>query len=288
MKYREDDGSEVVVYTPNERQGGLIWGLLRGFEDISTSRHVIVQLFWRDFIYQFRQKIFGYLWALITPLLGVISFLYLYFMGVLRPGQGEMPYVLYVLIGSNIWSCLPGSLGAVSGGLQAQADLIMRTGIPKLALAVSSLATLAYSILVSMITTALIFLLCGTTPTWWFVLYPLLVLPMLLLGVAVGLVLAVLGSIARDLTPLVTQGLTLIMYVTPVIYVRSSIENSFAKAIIEWNPITYLVDVPRSLIFSGKAENLPAFLWVSLAIIGLVVVGVRVFYLLEDLVAERL
>lgn len=288
MRYFEKDGTPVTIYQPNERRGGLIWGLLQAREDIAASRYVIARLFWRDFISQFRQKILGYFWALLSPLLGIISFLFLFFIGVLRPGEGEIPYTLYVLMGSTIWGCLPSAMAAVSGGLQAQADLIMRTRIPKLALAVSSLAGLLYGIVISMVTMAILFLVMGVTPSWWFLAYPLLILPMVLLGTAAGLVLSVLGPIARDIVPLATQALAFVMYITPVIYVQSSIQNPFVKTLIEWNPITYLVDVPRSLICLGRAENIDTFLWAGIGTVALITIGLRVFYLLEDLVAERL
>lgn len=288
MRYIEKDGTPVTVYQPNERRGGLIWGLQQASEDIAASRHVIARLFWRDFIAQFRQKILGYFWALLSPLLGIVSFLFLFFIGVLQPGKGEIPYTLYVLVGSTIWGCLPGAMGAVSGGLQTQSELIMRTRIPKLALAVSSLAGLLYGIVISMVTMAVLFLVMGVTPSWWFLAYPLLILPMVLLGTAAGLVLSVLGPIARDIVPLATQALAFVMYITPVIYVQSTIQNPFVKTVIEWNPITYLVDIPRSLICLGRAENIDVFLWVAIGTVALIIIGLRIFYLLEDLVAERL
>jgi len=288
MRYIGEGGVPVTIYEPNERRGGLLWGLRQAGEDITASRHVITRLFWRDFIAQFRQKILGYLWALLGPLLGIVSFLFLFFVGVLKPGEGEIPYAVYVLMGSTIWGCLPGAMGAVSSGLQTQADLILRTRIPKLALAISSLAGVSYSILISMVTMAIVLMAVGIKPTWWFLAYPLLALPMILLGAAMGLVLSVLGTIARDLTPLVTQALSLVMYITPVIYLHSTIQSPVVRSIIEWNPITYLVDVPRSLICLGRADNIGIYLAVAGVTIALVTVGLRIFYLLEDLVAERL
>ena len=288
MQYKDKDGTWVTIYTPNERQGGLLWGVEQAKDDILGARYVIWRLFLRDFTAQFKQKLLGYIWALLGPLLGILNFLFLYFTGVLQPGQGGMPYTLYVLLGSSIWSCLPGALGAVSGGLQAQADLIMRTRIPKIALAVSSLAGLCYSTLIGLITIIMVFFLYGIVPSWYIVLYPLLILPLLLLGVAIGLVLAVLGVIARDLTQLTMQGLALAMYITPIIYLPDTISNPFVKKLIEWNPLTYLVDVPRSLLFYGTAENIISYCWISLGVLVCVILGLRVFYLLEDLVAERL
>ena len=288
MQYIDDDGVVITTYQPSELRGGLIWGIRQAYRDISFSRHVIVRLFWRDFIAQFRQKILGYLWAILEPLLGILSFLFLFFVGVLKPGEGEIPYVPYILIGSAIWTCLPGSMGAVSGGLQSQADLILRTRIPKIALAISSLAGVAYTIFTSMLAMLVVMMVIGLKPTWWFLAYPILVLPMVVLGAALGLVLSVLSVIAKDIIPLASQMLSLVMYVTPVIYLQSTIQNPFIKSLIEWNPINYLVDIPRSMIYLGKSEYIDIYLVISLAIILIAIVAVRIFYLLENLVAERL
>jgi len=288
VRYFDEDGTLTTVYTPNERQGGLLWGVRHSWEELRQSRHIIYRLFWRDFLAQFRQKILGYLWALLGPLLSVLSFLFLYAMGVLQPGDSEMPYTLYVMLGSNIWACLPGAMGAVSNGLQAQSDLIMRTRIPKLALAISALSAFLYSMLISMVTTLIVFWGHGMWPSLWFLAFPLLALPMLLLGTAAGLILSVLGSIARDLTPMAVQFLNIIMYVTPVVYVQQTIANPWLRTCVEWNPLTYLVDVPRALIFTGQSPALGTYLVVSGVTLFCLVLGLRVFYLLEDLVAERL
>jgi lipopolysaccharide transport system permease protein len=288
MRNLDDHDAPVTIYEPNRGMGGFIRTLHQARDDIHVSRYVVARLFWRDFIAQFRQKILGYFWALLNPLLGIVSFLFLFSIGVLKPGEGDIPYILYVLVGTSVWGCLPGAMGAVSGGLQAQADLIMRTRIPKLALAISSLAGLLYGVAISMVTTTIVFLIMGRTPTLWFVAYPILVLPMILLGTAAGLVLAILGTIARDLTTLATQALSLVMYVTPVIYLQSSIQSPIVRTLMEWNPLTYLIDVPRSLICLNRADNIPLYLLVVAGTFILAAIGLRIFYLLEDLVAERL
>jgi len=288
MRYVDTDGTPVTVYQPNERQGGIIWGVKQAISDLSVSRYVIVRLFIRDFISQFRQKILGYFWAFLTPLFGIISFLYLYFVGVLNPGEGDIPYTIYILLGSNIWGCFPGAMGAVSSGLQNQADLIIRTRIPKIALAISSLSNICYSILINMITMFIIFCLYGMIPSWWFFLYPILILPMILLGTAIGMVLSILGTIAKDLTMFFKHGLSLLMYVTPVVYLRETIENPIIQKLIKFNPLTYLIDVPRSLLVTGKSEDIQLFLIFSAVMIIFTIIAIRIFYLLEDLVAERL
>ncbi len=288
MHHIDKEGVSVTVYLASKSRGGVIWAIKQAIEDLHVSRYVIARLFWRDFVAQFRQKIFGYFWALLGPLFGVFSFLFLYFVGVLKPGQGQIPYVAYVLIGSTIWSCLPAAMSAVATGLQSQADLVLRTRIPKLALALSSLSAVLYGTLISIVTILVIMFVLGMKFTLWLLLYPVLVLPMILMGVSVGLILSVLGAVAKDLTQIVTQVLAIAMYLTPVIYLQDSIHNSIALAVIKWNPLSYLVDVPRSLICLGYSDYLDKFTLAALLSVVLVAVGLRIFYLLEDLVAERL
>ncbi|MGJ3522806.1 ABC transporter permease [Nitratidesulfovibrio sp. D1] len=284
----KDSNGILTTYSPNERQGGLIWAVRQALREIVLSREVITSLFLRDFTMQFRQKVFSYFWALFTPLLGIASFIFMYLIGILKPGVEDIPYPVYVLLGTSIWGCLTGAMAAVSRGLLAQADLIMRTNIPKLALAVSSLAGVAYSLLVGMASMGLVFWFYDFVPSWWFAAYPVLVLPMLILGSSLGLVLSVLGSIARDFTPLVTQVLGLAMYATPVIYVARNIGSPFVQMVIRWNPLTYLVEVPRDIICKGASPDLATFGIVSLGCLGGAVLALRIFYLIQDLVAERL
>lgn len=288
MRHIDENNIQIVTYDSYKNGGGMLWSLRKAFEDITVSRHVISRLFWRDFVAQFRQKILGYLWILLSPFLAIVSFLFLFFVGVLKPGEGEIPYAAYVLIGGMIWSCLPTTIAAVSSGLQNQSDLILRTSIPKLALAISSLAGAVYNIFISMITTGIVLIIIGIKPTWWFLAYPLLVLPIILLGFSIGLILSVIGSIAKDLTPLLLQIIALIMYITPVVYMPSTIQNPAIRTIIDWNPVSPLIEIPRSLICLGNADSLFYFLWVSLGTIVFTAFALHIFYVLEDLVPERL
>lgn len=288
MRFKDEQDHIVTVYTPDEKIGGIFFSIKRAFDEIYESRHIIARLFLRDFISQFRQKILGYFWALLNPIFGIMSFLFLFFIGILNPGEGEIPYTLYVMVGATIWSCLPASIIAVGGGLQAQSDLVMRTRIPKIALAIGSLSSVFYSTIISMLTMAIVFSLFGWAPSWFFLLYPLLVLPIIILGASIGLVLSILGSMARDLTALVIQAVSLLMYVTPVIYLYSTIKNPLVKRLIDINPMTYLVEIPRSIICLGTFDGFNSFILSACLIIALAFVALRIFYLLEDLVAERL
>jgi ABC-type polysaccharide/polyol phosphate export permease len=277
-----------TVYEPPDPSFRPLNALLSASADISRSRFLIWRMFMRDFKAQFRQQILGYLWAILTPILGVASFVFMNYAGVLEPGDSGIPYPLYVFFGTSIWAALTNSMQHVGNGLQGQADLILKTNVPKIALAISTLANVVYNLLVNYLLIVLISLLFGAIPTLWFLLYPVMLLPLLLVGVGLGLILAVIGVVAKDATPMATKIMGLVMYVTPVIYVSTTVDSLALQALIHYNPLSHLVAAPRSLFYLGETP-----LWGDYALsasfaMAVLVLGVYFFYLLQDKVAERL
>lgn len=255
--------------------------------ELFWSRHVLWHLFKRDFVAGFRQKLLGYLWIVLVPLLGIASFVFMQLTGILNPGDMEIPYPIYVFIGTTIWGIFISSLTVVANGLIANSDLVMRTNIPKIGLAVTGLATLCYNLLVNLFVLVILMLVFGRLPSIWVLFYPLLVLPILALGVGIGLVLSVIGAVARDVTGMFVTLVNLVMYVTPVVY-TAQFENPVLQKVVFWNPLTYLVDAPRSVIALGTVPYWPGYFAASLFSAVVLWVGVHAFYLIKDKVTERL
>jgi lipopolysaccharide transport system permease protein len=240
----------VRVYSAKKAQASVAFSFVQAVLEVWDTREIVWQLFVRDFTNQFRQKILGYFWAFLSPLIGVASFIFLHYTGVLNPGELTIPYPLYLFVGMTLWGMLMGVVTIVSGGLLAHGDLVLRTNIPKIALALAGMANFVYLQLVNLIILLIILVAFGIAPSWGALAFPVLVLPLVAIGLGVGLILAAVGALARDVTGMVTTVLGLGMYLTPVIYVPN-FENPYLQAIINFNPLTYLIDEPRSLFFSG-------------------------------------
>lgn len=288
MRYRDKTGQVVTVYTPNDRAGGFLRSLALAREELASGRSIIWHLFARDFLAQFRQRILGYFWAVLAPFLAIFGFTLMNYAGVLQPGETGIPYPLYVFMGTSVWGCLVGPIGALSSGLQTQSDLILRTNVPKIALAVAALASALYGIAVNLVTLLVLTTFFGVAPSWGALAYPLLILPMIVLGVGIGLAISVVGVIARDISTIVVQLMTLVMYMTPVVYLSATIKNPLLRAAITYNPLSYLVDVPRSVFFLGHTEQWAQYGFASLLSVVVLLLGIRIFYLIQDLVGERL
>lgn len=287
LKLQEHDET-LTTYSSENTSNSVFGAIKRLVFEAKKSRYIIWRLFVRDYRTQFKQKIFGYLWAILTPLFVVSSYLVLHAIGVLDPGVGAIPYTIFLLLGSSIWSCMTSAIVDISSSLQLQADLILKTNIPKISIVISSLVSTLYGMFINMFIVFIVFVIFGFKPSFWFVAYPLLVLPMLMVGAAIGTILSVIGQIAKDMLPLVLQFLTFVMYLTPVVYEQQKDASGILQRIVQLNPLNSLVNFPRKLITEGNVVGFDSYL-LSMAIVFVVLVlAIQVFYLLESLVAERL
>ena len=109
---------------------------------------------------------------------------------------------IFVFIGTTLWAIFITAMGNVANGLIGNTDLVMRTNIPKIGFAVTGLAPLCYSIIVGFVVLAIVMMLVHLLPSLWAILYPIAMLPIIVLGVGMGLILSVVGSVARDVTAL--------------------------------------------------------------------------------------
>lgn len=284
---RQRTSDVVRTYEAVGDAPGPVQSLVMAGRDLYWSRHVLWHLFKRDFVAGFRQKLLGYLWIVLVPLLGIASFVFMQWTGILNPGNTQFPYAVYVYVGTSVWAMFMMALGTVANGLIANTDLVMRTNIPKIGLAVTGMATMAYSFCVNTVVLVILLLMFRMKPSVWIVLYPLAMLPIVLLGVGVGLILSVVGAVARDVTGMATTLLGLAMYITPVIY-TAQFTNPWLKMVVELNPLTYLVDTPRSVLALGTVPSPLGFALATLLSVLVLCVGVHGFYLIKEKVAERL
>ena len=187
----------------------------------------------------------------------------------------------------TLWGFFTGVISVVSGGLLTHGDLVLRTSIPKIALALASMGNVVYVQLVNLVILMILVGVFGVSPSWWALTVPFMVLPLIALGVGIGLVFAVIGALARDVTVMSTTVLNLMMYLTPVVYVPK-FGNRYLQSVINYNPLTHLIEAPRSVFLRGIIEEPTAFAVSSLFGFAMLIVGIHAFYLTQDKVAERL
>ncbi len=292
----------VVFHRPNERHDlgiGRTWLVM--FRNVLESRHLIWQLFKRDFFAAYKKSFVGVTWRLAAPVAAVLGWVFLKAMRVLDPGDLGMDYVPYVLTGNMAWGLFRGFYGSAHSTLTAGSGLVMQVNYPHECLFFKQLATQMANFTFTLATTIGVLLAFGWVPTWRVVLLPLVVLPMLFLGASFGLLFSMISVVAMDVDRLATYALGLLMFATPVVYAPARIEEALAglagnqwvgrvalRAVVEWNPLLYFVCSARHLVVFGTLYEPRGYFIAAGVSFVLFLLSWRLFYVSENRVIERM
>ena len=198
-------------------------------------------------------SVLGYLWALLRPLM-MFAILYVVFGKLLRFG-GDIPhYPVYLLAGTTLWSFFT---ECTNQGIQAivqRGELIRKICFPKYIVVVSATLTAVINLLINLVVVIIFALLDGITPSWTWLLTPLVLFEFYCLALGISFLLGAINVKYRDITSIwdvLTQAL---FYAVPIIYPISMIASTsdIAAKIILLNPIAQIIQDVRYLLITTE------------------------------------
>ena len=254
------------------------------FRELLRYRDLIWLFVKRDLVNSYKQTVLGPIWIVINPLLStsVFTVIFSVIAGISTDG---MPQFLFYMSGNVLWNFFSSNLNKGSATFLGNARIFGKVYFPRLVMPIANmifnfinfaLQTLVYVILV------VIFTLAGADvhPNLLILLAPLLVLQTALLGMGIGLIMSSITTKYRDLNVLVGFGVSLLMYITPVVYPISQVPVNF-RWLMLLNPVAPIVETYRCA-FLGRGSFEWPFLLISLAVTaGLLFWGVVVFNKVE-------
>ena len=203
----------------------------------------------RDFTTRYKQTILGPLWFLIQPLFITIAQTFI-FGNVAGLSTDGLPQVLFYMGGNVLWLYFSTCLTSTSNTFRGNARLFGKVYFPRLttpiATAISSLINFGIQFLM-FLGFILFFIIRGANVhiTWIAALTPLIVLQTAILGVGCGIVISALTTKYRDLQVMVSFGVMIWMYLSPVIVSGSSLSEK-TYVLMMLNPVSPAIELFRS------------------------------------------
>jgi len=278
----------VKIYRPNQRHE---LGFFRTWtvmvRNVVRSRELIWQLFKRDFLAGYKKSFLGVTWIFLSPILGIVSWTFLNSTGMFDPGELEIPYPVYVLMGTTMWSLFIGFYDAAKKTLSSGSALVMQVNYPHEALLFKQTAQHLADFSLKFVVVMILMVTLGLMPHWQAVLFPLTIIPLFFMGAGIGLVVSMIEVVAVDLDRIITLGMGLLLWATPIIY-ADTVDNPIVQAVIKVNPLTYLVGSARDIILYGRLYNVSGFFLFTLVAVILFLISWRLFYVSEDKIIERM
>lgn len=282
------DDAGLVVYYPNQKaETGFFKTCYLMLKNIIDGRELVWQMFKRDFFVVYRRSILGYFWIFAAPIMGIITWVFMNYTGILHPGDTGMPYPVFVLLGSQMWGLFVGFYNSSAGTLKAGGGLLKQIRFDHEVLLIKQVSMAIANFLMTLAIVLIVMLVFKVVPPWQAIFFPVVMLPLLFLGVSIGLVVSVFSSVISDSARIVGNIVNLAMYITPVIY-TTDFEQPFLKALVRVNPLSYLISANRDILTIGTIRDFQPYLFVSGITFVLFLISLRLFYVSEPLVAEKI
>lgn len=202
----------------------------------------------RDIITFYKQTILGPLWFFIQPIMTTIMFMFV-FGGIAGISTDGVPQAVFYLAGLVCWNYFADCLTKCSDTFNANQQIFGKVYFPRLivpfSIVISNMVKMGIQLVLFLAVYAYYFIVLGTFEiNWTIVLFPVLLLMLASLGLGFGLVISSLTTKYRDLRFLITFGVQLWMYATPVIYPLSVMKQNYPDKIwvIVANPLTAIVE----------------------------------------------
>ena len=252
--------------------------------EIWFYKDLLYMLVKRDFITFYKQTILGPLWFIFQPI--IMTFTYVIIFGKIAGISTDgVPQFLFYLSGITLWSYFSESLNKVSTVFKDNANMFGKVYFPRLimpmSIVVSGLIKLGIQFGIFLVVLAYYILFKGIIhPNIWVLAIPILIFLLALQSLGLGMIISSLTTKYKDLVFLVTFGIQLFMFLTPVIYPSSILPSNF-KFIFELNPLTGIFECFRFGFLGAGAFRPFMLLYSSLSAVVIFLIGTLIYNKVE-------
>ena len=261
--------------------------------ELYRFRSLIVTLVIRELRARYRGSLLGFLWSFLNPLLLMLVYV-LVFTVYLRVPMDN--YAVFLFTGLLPWLWFSASLGHATGVIVGSGGLVKRILFPAEILPLVSVLSNLVNFLLSLPLLFLFLFVFGVRPGPTLAFLPLLLAIQLLLTVGLALPLAALNVHLRDVEQILSNGLVLLFFLSPILYPVSTVPVTLRlgealtiplRPLYFLNPVAGLVQGYQNVIFFGREPH-----WIHLGMVTVLAVvafwgGYRIFDRLRDSLAEE-
>lgn len=221
--------------------------------EVIRYKDLLFLLVRRDIVATYKQTVLGPLWFFIQPLLTTMVF-YLVFSRIAGISTHSVPPVLFYLSGLILWNYFAECLNKTATVFKDNAGVFGKVYFPRLIMPLSIVISnlIRFSIQLLLLIIVIFFYSFNgyaIKVNVFIVAFPILIFLMAIIALGLGMLISALTTKYRDLIFLLSFGVQLLMYATPVIYPMEGLPLNIRK-LIEFNPLSSIIESFR-YIFTG-------------------------------------
>ena len=260
--------------------------LVEELADLWRGRGILAVLVMRDIAVRYRQAAIGIMWALLQPIVTTAIFTLVFVVFIRLPSQ-NIPYPVFAFAGLVIWQYFSRAVSDGTLSLVTNAGLITKVYFPRIVIPLIAPCSAALDCAFGVAALFVMALLFGADLQWTAAFVPLVVLFVGLFGYAIGLCLAPLQAIYRDIGIVLPFALQIAMYLSPIAYPAAIVPES-VRWLYRLSPIAVMADTMRWALVGSEPPSSGGVV-LALVLTGLLLWGgLNIFRRFEGTLVDRI
>jgi ABC-2 type transport system permease protein len=245
---------------------------------------------------KYKGSLLGSAWSLINPLatLAIYSLVFGFIIRFPTPvaGNGHLTnFTVYLFTALVVWNFFTSVTTSGMGALVGAGQLLRKIYFPPFAPVLGSAGAVLNQTAIEFGLLFVVFLAVGNVG-WTFLLAPILLVFLALFALGLGLALAIANAKFRDVSYIVTVLLSLLFYMSPIIYPISLVTNLYGKhpwlRLYEYNPITGFIEAFRSVLWHLEFPGWGRLAYLAVVSVVVLIGGWAIFQRYSADVSEEL
>lgn len=281
-----DQHQKITIYSADTTDRSIVSHFRDILKELPEAHELGYRLFKRNIKAMYRQSLLGFAWALFPPLITAALWIFLRGNNVMSFGETDVPYPVFVLVGTMLWQIFTESIMAPLKAITSNKSMLVKINIPREGLLLSGIYEVIFNVLIKIFLLALIFIAFRQPLTISAIWVIPGILSIMICGFALGLILTPIGMLYTDIQRGLTIILPFLMYLTPVIYPMP--KEGMVALIMKMNPMAVLLVETRNWFTSQPVHELNSFFIYTGVFILLSFFALMIFRISMPMIIERI
>ena len=212
----------------------------------------------RDISIRYRGSIIGVFWSFVHPILMLIVYTFVFNVTFNARWsdnhQSKAEFALILFSGLILFNLFSECVSRAPSLIISRANYVKKVVFPLEILPWVSLGSALFQCIVSFAAWLLFYIGLYGLPHPSLLLLPYILLPILLIIMGLSWFFSSLSVYIRDIQPIVTIGMTILMFISPIFYPLSALPNQY-QSLMKFNPIAPAIEALRTILYSGHAPS---------------------------------
>jgi lipopolysaccharide transport system permease protein len=254
--------------------------------NIRDRFELLKQMVYINLTSQFKKTFLGNSWIIVDPIISILIWLLLHTAGVFSPGETDIPYPAYVLLSMSIWTFFIGFFNGIGTSVSESGRMLIEVSFPMEIKVLEKVIINCINFMIPVLINIIVLIFLGVEFSATSLLFIPALIPLMLLGIALGMFFSLIEVVFNDIFLFFKKGITLLMYVTPIIY-SDNVNSVLLQKIIKYNPLNYLITIPRNLLIGSEITTYKFYLISSVFAIIVFILVFQFYFISVKKIIEK-